>query len=205
VNPTCSQNGKITEISPKVYVATPGYYGSVFPNAPGPAGKLTLEQGIYCLGNGINLQSTWNITTDRNDNGVHDSNTEGVFFYVPNGDVTFNGSSNIRIHAVSAPYAGFDSKYLNYLIYLPATNNSTVKITGGDGSSFTGTILAPAAHITLSGGSTTSGGTDTGTVILDAQIISYTMEIAGNGTLDIIYDQADNGVTTTPATLSQNQ
>jgi hypothetical protein len=168
------------------------------------AGTLKLQPGLYCVNEGISFNSTWNITTDVDGDG-HDSG-EGVFFYVPDGDVTFNGNSTVHIHAVGAPLAGFDSMYLNYLIYVPPSNqNSTITITGSDGSSFTGTVLAPASHIKLSGGSTTSGGVDDGRVIVDAQIIGFTMAIEGNGTLDIIYNQSNNGVTTEKPNLSTTE
>jgi hypothetical protein len=201
-SPTCSQNGDIQEISSKNYIARPGNYNSPFPTVS-QAGTLKLMPGIYCLNRGISLNSTWNITTDLDGDG-HESG-EGVFFYVPDGDVTFNGTSDINIHAVSAPFAGFDSKYLNYFMYVPPTNRATIKITGSDGSSFTGTVLAPTSHVALSGGSTTSGGTDDGTVIIDAQIIGFTVAIEGNGTLDIIYDQSNNGVTVEKPLMSPTE
>jgi hypothetical protein len=57
----------------------------------------------------------------------------------------------------------------------------------------------------LSGGSTTSGGVDDGRVIVDAQIIGFTMAIEGNGTLDIIYNQSNNGLTTEKPNLSATE
>ncbi|HLO29020.1 MAG TPA: pilus assembly protein TadG-related protein [Anaerolineales bacterium] len=200
--PTCSTKGDIQEVSSKNYVASPGYYDKPFPDKS-PSGALKLQRGIYCFNDGISINSGWDITTDLNGDGP--SSDEGVFFYVPSGAVTFNGGSHINIQAINTPYAGFDSTYLNYLIYLPPTNTSTVTITGSNGSSFTGTILAPASHIKLSGGNTTSGGVDDGQVTIDAQIIGFTTEIAGNGTLDIIYTQSKNGVTTTKPSLSQTE
>jgi hypothetical protein len=197
--PTCPSEGEIEEVSSKNYIARPGYYNRPFPDVS-PSGTLKLQRGIYCLNDGLNLNSTWDITTDLDGDG-HD-NSEGVFFYVPDGDVTFNGNSHIDIHAVSAPFAGFDSMYINYLLYVPTTNPATVTITGSNGSGFTGTILAPASHVKLSGGSTTSGGTDDGTVIIDAQIIGFTMAIEGNGTLDIVYNQSKNAVTNEKPNLS---
>lgn len=204
-DPACTKEGKITEIAPKVYVASAGNYDEPFPKTAGPAGALTLEPGVYCFNDGIDLQSSWNITTDLNGNGQHDGASEGVFFYVPHGDVTFNGNSYLNIHAVSEPFTGFNSMYLNYFMYVPTTNDAVIKITGSDGSKFTGTILAPSSHIALSGGSTTSGGLDDGNVTLDAQIIGYSIAIAGNGTLDILYTQSNNAITTTKPTLAQTE
>jgi hypothetical protein len=76
---------------------------------------------------------------------------------------------------------------LNYLIYVPSSNQATIKITGANGSSFIGTILAPHSHVVLNGGS--------GTIGLDTQIIGYSVAIEGDGTLNINFNQANNGMT----------
>jgi hypothetical protein len=198
-NPVCSHEGKITKLSNGDYIASPGNYGPGFNfdsiNDVSPAGTLKLQKGIYCLHDGIKLNSTWDITTDLNNNGVHDSLSEGVFFFVPGGDITFNGSSYINIHAVNSTANDFPEQFVNYLIYVPPTNAATIKITGAHGSSFTGTILAPSSYIVLNGGS--------GTVGLDSQVIGYAVTIEGNGTLDIHYNQGNNAVTTTNPGLEQ--
>jgi hypothetical protein len=197
-NPTCSQNGVITESSPGNYVASPGNYSSSFPNVS-PAGVLKLQKGIYCLNAGLSVQGTWIITSDLDGDG-HDSDSEGVLFYVPpkaNGNpnnITFNGTSEINIQAISSTVGGFSEAYLNYLIYVPPSNECTVKITGDDGSEFTGTILAPSCHITLEG----SGGA----IGVNSQVIGYTVNLSGNGTLNLTYNQSDNAVTTTNPALS---
>jgi hypothetical protein len=192
-NPTCSQNGQITEVSSKNYVASPGNYNSTFPNVS-PSGLLKLQKGIYCFNNGLSLQGTWDIRTDLNDNGVHDSATEGVLFYVPGGNITFNGTSDVNIHAINTTDGGFPERLLNYLIYVPPTNKCTIKITGDDGSNFTGTILAPACHVTLEG----SGGT----IAVDSQIIGYSVNIGGSGNLNLTFNNNNNAVTTINPGLS---
>jgi hypothetical protein len=68
-----------------------------------------------------------------------------------------------------------------YLIYLPPSNPSTVKITGGSDNQFVGSILAPASLITLEGGS------DTDSVELQCQIMGYSINVTGNSYLDITY------------------
>ena len=198
-NPACGQDGEIVEVSSRVYEAWPGKYDGPFPSDALPNGSqpgtLKLHKGIYCLEDGMDFQSTWNITTnlngntDTNGNDIHDADSEGVFFYVPGGDITFNGTSDIKIHAISSLVDDFPEQFLNYLIYVPPSNHATIKITGNDGSSFTGTILAPSSHVVLNGGS--------GTVGLDTQIIGYSIAIEGNGTLDITFNQANNAVATT--------
>ena len=190
-NPDCSQAGSITG-SGGNYEAWPGYFNisgnQTFPNVS-PSGVLKLHKGIYCLYNGISLNGNWEITTDLNENDLHDSDSEGVFFYIPDGDVTFNGGSNMEIYAINSLADDYPEQFLNYLIYIPPSNEANVTITGNNGSIFTGTILAPTSHVTLNG----SGNSFS----LDTQIIGYDLTITGGGTIDITYNQANNAVAIT--------
>ena len=192
LNPVCDQPGSITG-SGGNYEAWPGYFNrtgnQTFPNVS-PSGNLKLHKGIYCLENGISLNGNWNITTDLNTppNG-HDADSEGVLFFIPDGDVTFNGGSTLTVHAISSLSGGFPERFLNYLIYIPPSNEANVTITGNSGSTYTGTILAPASHITLDG----SGNTFS----LDTQIIGYDTTITGSGHIEITFNQANNGMTLT--------
>ena len=203
-NPTCSQEGTIGKDAWGDWVATPGFYGrpgdpyDSIDDVPGPSGgTIRLDQGVYCLYQGIDLNSTWTITTDMDHQGDFDSGLEGVLLFVPEGDITFNGSSTIDLHAVDTPVEGVSEDFINYLIYVPPTNDATIKITGANGSSYTGMILAPSSYIVLNGGS--------GTVGLDSQIIGYAVAIEGNGTLDINYDPTNNPVTTLSPSLQQTE
>jgi len=192
----CSQPGSITG-SGGNYEAWPGYFNKTgnqtFPEVS-PSGTLKLHRGIYCLYNGISLNGNWTITTDLNDNDAHDSDSEGVFFYIPDGDVTFNGGSTLEIYAVSSAAGNFPRGLINYLIYVPPSNEANITITGNNGSIFTGTILAPTSHVTLNG----SGNSFS----LDTQIIGYDITITGGGYIDITYNQANNAMTTTNPALS---
>jgi len=190
-NPDCSQAGSITG-SGGNYEAWPGYFNisgnQTFPYVS-PSGVLKLHKGIYCLHNGISLNGNWEITTDLNENDIHDSDSEGVFFYIPDGDVTFNGGSTMEIYAINSLSDDYPEQFLNYLIYIPPSNEANVTITGNNGSVFTGTILAPTSHVTLNG----SGNSFS----LDTQIIGYDLTITGGGYIDITYNQANNAVAIT--------
>ena len=192
----CSQPGVITG-SGGNYEATPGYYNKTgnktFPDVS-PSGTLKLQRGIYCLYNGISLNANWTITTDLDGDGVHDSDTEGAFFYIPDGGITFNGGSTFNVRAVNSTANGFPAQLLNYLIYIPPSNEADVTISGNNGSIFTGTILAPSSHCTLDG----SGNTFS----LDTQIICHDVTITGGGFMNITYNQANNAITTTKPTLA---
>ena len=126
-----------------------------------------------------------------------DSLSEGVFFFVPGGDISFNGSSTLNLHAVDSSAENFPEDFVNYLMYVPPTNHANIKITGANGSQFTGTILAPTSYVVLNGG--------TGTVGLNSQVIGYAVTIEGNGTLDIHYNQDDNGLTTKNPGIEQTE
>jgi len=162
------------------YLATPGYYDSTFP--PNLSGTLRLGTGIYCLKNGISVNSTLDLTTDLGDGGAFDGSDtalEGVLLYVPTGSVTFNGSSHVTIGAMNN--VSISPSLRGYLLYVPPTNNSPVKIAGSNGSQFVGTILAPASLITMEGGSNTDS------LSLECQIIGFSIKLTGNGLLDITY------------------
>jgi hypothetical protein len=193
---SCPNPGQYFDIGGGMYVATPGSYDTPFPDLS-PAGTLKLQKGIYCLNDGITVNAGWTITTDLDGNGVFDGSDggeEGVLFYVHSGSVTFNGGSFMQLGAINKP--GTDPGIKGYLIYLPPTNSSTVKIAGSNGSTFIGTILAPASHITLEGGAAGDH------LTLECQIIGYSVEVTGNGTLDVEYNQGKNGQTYTNPELA---
>ena len=128
------------------------------------------------------------MSTDLDGNGVYDGSdgrNEGSMFYVPNGGVTFNGGSNNLIGAMNN--INIDIGIRGYLFYLPPSNPSTVKINGGSNSHFVGSILAPASHVLLAGGS------ETDSVDLECQIMGFSIEVYGNSYLNITYNGAKNG------------
>jgi hypothetical protein len=190
-NMDCATPGSIEDKGGGVYEAWPGYFdktgNKTFPDAS-PAGKLYMHKGIYCLYNGISVNAGWEVTSDLNDNDVRDPD-EGILLYVPDGDITFNGGAFLDIHAINSTIDDFPETLLNYLIYIPPTNEADVKISGSSGSQFTGTILAPTSHINLEGSGETFS--------LNAQVIGYDTVITGSGDIEITYNQADNAVTTT--------
>jgi Flp pilus assembly protein TadG len=192
-NPVCKHDGFIADLGGGEYMAVPGNYSVPFPDVS-PAGKLYLQKGIYCLHDGFDLHSHWNVTSDLNDDGVHDSLSEGVFFFVDGGDITFNGTSDINIHAVDTNDQDFPDEFVNMLIYVPPSNRANIKLTGNNGSLFTGTILAPTSSTEILGSNNS--------VAYHSQIISYTVKASGGGTIDITYNQDENNVTPTNPTVT---
>lgn len=193
--PQCTNPGSVTDDdNDGVWIATPGLYEDTFPDVQGGQATIQLIKGVYCLEDGLNMGAGWDLTTDRNGNQAHDPATEGVFFFISGGDVQFNGGANVFIHAISSSTnSSFKSEWLNLLMYIPPSNAADVHITGGSGSTFTGTILAPASDVTLQGASDNNGGT----VEIDAQIIADIVEITGSTYLEIYYNESNNATTTT--------
>jgi hypothetical protein len=193
---SCTTNGHVGGNASTGYIATPGNYSATFPPVS-PAGDIKLTRGIYCLNNSnaaINFNSNWTITTDVNDNGNIADSTEGVVLYVPHGSVTFGGGAMMELSAMEDAQA--DALGIKgYLLYLPPTNSSAVNIAGGGGSKIQGTILAPAAPVSIGGGS------DSASFSLQSQIIGYSLKLAGGSYLQITYDQSLNGMTWTSPLL----
>jgi len=191
-NTYCATAGTITDKG-GYYEATPGYFNKsgskTFPDAS-PAGTLRLTKGVYCLYNGLSLNASWVITTDINGNGLHDADTEGALFYVPSGDVTFNGGSTLTVHAISS---GLPTKLLNYLFIIPKSNDANVSISGNSGSQYTGAVFAPTSHCQLDG----SGNTFS----LDSQLICYDTEVTGAGQINITYTGPNNPTVTSEPTM----
>ncbi len=186
--PSCQNAGSVTDNdNDGVWIATPGYYNSTFPNAQGGQAIIKVTKGIYCLNNGMSVNAGWSITTDLDGDG-HDSATEGALFFVASGDVTFNGGAEVTLHAISSTTSSTFSPYwLNLLLYVPPSNEADIAISGNSGSQYTGTILAPSSHVELLGNG--------GTVGLNSQIISDTVKISGSTTFDLTYNQQDQAQT----------
>ena len=182
----CATPGSIDDLGGGNYEANPGYFETspqTFPDVS-PAGVLKLNRGVYCLRDGMVLNGNWTVTTDLDDDNVHDPDSEGAFFYVTGGDFKLNGGSGFEVHAINSTASGFPPELMNYLLYIPPSNQAQVEITGNNGSTFTGTVLAPTSSVDLIGNGSA--------LELHTQIIGYNTRISGSGTIDITYDPDDN-------------
>jgi hypothetical protein len=106
---------------------SPGNWDDIFP----PTGVTHLQEGTYCLNNGLDINS--------------DLSGDKVVFKVESGDIHFSGSADIHL---TAPAQG-EQKGL--LIYVPMDNPNKIVLNGGAESNFRGTILAPASEIHING------------------------------------------------------
>lgn len=201
-NPTCdndgsgtiepSERGSITQISssPRIYKATPGYFNGDFPSTS-PSGKLILQKGIYCIDDDFILNNTWVITTDANDNGAHDTASEGVLIMVENGGIRLNGTSFLDLHAMNDP--NLDEDIQNLLFYIPPGNTSPLDMNGSAGSTFTGSIWAPTSHCSLEGTNTSYD--------VNSQLMCFTISLSGSANIDITYNQNENHILTVPPSV----
>jgi Flp pilus assembly protein TadG len=189
-------------------------------------GNVTMMPGNYCLQNGANFNGNTNITAHNVNvkltggefiingnstftcsnatflsegygqgfrfNGNGNNNCTEVLFYARTGEVKWNGNvANTFQAKTSGPYKGL-------LIYMPYENTTPLDINGNAGNHIKGTILAVRSHININGNS--------GTEVMNSEVIGYTMKFNGNGVLRIVYDGDENyqgtgsevGITPTP-------
>jgi len=165
-NPTCTGNAVKTGNT-----LSPGTVDGAFP----PGGVTHLSPGIFC------------ITGDFTMHGNDDITGSGVVLVLQSGGITLNGNSYVNLSApTSGPFAGL-------LIYLPPGNTSTARINGTNDSRFTGSILAPSAHIILNGTGAADG--------FNSQVIGNTVEWSGTGDAVIRYLDGLNYDAPTPPSV----
>jgi hypothetical protein len=144
----------------------PGTYSGQFP----PNGVEHLSGGIYCVNGDFRVNGGDTLTGNE------------VLIVMQSGDISFNGGATIQLTGIPGPQSE-TNQLGGLLFYMPLSNSGTITINGNSESSFEGTILAPAADISIDG--TGSGG-------LWGQIIGYTVDLAGTSDTTIIYNDAQN-------------
>ncbi len=173
--PDVNCEDQVAEISADGSSMSPGKWEDKFP----PEGVSNLEPGAYCLSDGFEIT------------GNQALEGHNVTIKVEQGEVRLEGNADIKI---DAPITG-ENKGL--LIYLPMDNDSGVILNVGAGSSFAGTVLAPASEIVIKSGPAQSG--------FQSQIIGYRVEVDGNSNIVIVYnnDQNYDAITMPEVQLSQ--
>jgi hypothetical protein len=149
-------------------------------DASDPAnGKDGLAPGLYCVSGNV-----------RFNNGAFATGT-GVTIVLLSGTFTINGGAVIQFYAPAQnpdPIPAIPG----LLIYAPPGYTGPIKLTGGAGTVFQGTILAPTADITVEGDHGSCGQ-------LSSQIIGYNVKIGGTTAVQVNYD--DDLVYTKPTFL----
>jgi hypothetical protein len=155
----------------------PGRYESITFSTPDS--EVLLKPGMYCIygdkgfsGNG------GNVAIDGPEDGP------GVMIYLIQGPFDLGGNTFVDIFAeprdeILVDPSGNDWKGM--LIYVDPDNGSEVKITGTSNSNYSGTIFAPASDCVIHGTGDSIG--------VNAQVICYTVKVAGTALVNITYDQ----------------
>ena len=121
------------------------------------SGEITLQPGTYILRGGqIKLGGNGTLT------GL------GVtLFLMENASITLNANQVVKLSAPeTGPYAGIT-------IYQAKGNTNALLLNGGSGSTITGFVYAPDAHITFTGNSAMAG---TGECV---RVVGDTIEMTG--------------------------
>lgn len=151
--------------------------------------QTTLE-GLYCIYPGENLDLTCN--------GPHCDEMAGtdLTIVMRGGKFTMNDGVIVNLLAPPAGYIG--EAMPGILLFLPiqyygsldgtgcGNTNQEVKINGNSSSFIQGTILAPCSDVSLEGGSDT--------YILNSQVIGWNVDVAGNNSASVVYDDSLNGL-----------
>lgn len=173
-NITCAAGG-----SQSGNTLNPGTYSGHFP----PSGVTELNPGYYCVNGDFRLNSS----------DVLRGN--GVLIIMQSGDIIFNGGATIQLNGIPGPQSP-SNPYAGLLFYMPMSNSGTVSINGNSSSTFTGTVLAPAADISLNG---------TGGAGLHGQIIGYTVDLSGTSDTTIVYEDQKNWDAPVPPQIEMKQ
>jgi len=137
-----------------------------------------LQSGIYYLKNGdfsLAGQASVGVIPDPI------TGATGVMIYMNDGSLKFAGGSSLNMTPMTTgPYAGL-------VYYQNPSDSNAVNLTGGSNVSITGTVCAPSADVSLTGGSSFDQ--------LGSQIISRTVSIAGHGNINMNTTSANTALT----------
>jgi hypothetical protein len=140
--------------------------------------SFTLNGGALFNANRLRMYSTGsgNFTV----NGLATLTSQNAYFYLKNGDLIWNGNSNLNLKAPPQgdPYGGL-------LVYMPwnTTNNNDVNFNGGSNIKLRGTFLAPRRRIVFNGGVNFE---------IHSQIIGYEYIVNGGGDVKIYFNANEN-------------
>ncbi len=168
VEPPPTPSGSCTNVSVSGnndVTIDPGYYCKI--TATGN-GDLTLNPGVYWIKSG-NFAITGNGDLIANNVMIYMGPSAGNFSVTGNGDMT-----------ISPPTSG---EYKGLALFVDRSNTNKVSITGnGDSTSIGGTYYMPSTDVALTGNG--------GHTVSNAQFISDTLSVTGNGDIEIDFDPA---------------
>jgi hypothetical protein len=139
----------------------------------GPQGSATISPGVYC--SGISLGSHQSLTLNPGlyiikngiDLGAQTTLTgNGVTIYIQSGGVNMSGGATVGLNAPSS------GSWQGVLFFQDRADATASTLVGGTGQSMNGALYFPAAHLTYTGGSSTTATATT--------IIGDTLSMVGN-------------------------
>ena len=140
---------------------TAGNWDGDFP----PEGVTHLDEGIYCIGGNVLVDSGTLIGSN-------------VLLIIERGSVHFGSGADIELDGRR------NGDYQGLLIYAPLDNHKVIALNGNYSSYYGGTILAPSADIHLNGIDSATG--------FHSQIIGYYIEVDGTDNILIDYRDEQN-------------
>lgn len=186
VSPTPSTGASPTG-DPLSYLTPPSTGGCLQSNYIANSGSVTLNAGTYCgttiFNGGVTVTfnpGTYVFTGTVILNGGVNATGSGVTFYFSSGSWLMNGASHANL---TAPTTG---TYAGILMYQSSSDSTQMIVNGDTTSKYEGAIYAPAANLTLNGGSNVAAYT-----ILDTQ--SVTVNGGVNFTLGADYSSLPGG------------
>jgi hypothetical protein len=185
--PYCSnlpEGGAVQVNAGKVVTINPGNYESI--TFKTPDSELILRPGMYCIYGSKGFTGNGGmVSVEGSDGGP------GVMIYLQRGPFDLGGNTEVNLHADPDKLLdGRGRDWRGMLVYMDPANNSGVKITGTSDSTYEGTIFAPSSECVVQGTGDTLG--------LGAQVICYTVKVAGTAEVVINYN-ADLGYNVPPA------
>ncbi len=111
-------------------------------------------------------------------NGNSNLTSTNTLFYLNEGSLTWNGNADL---IMDAPDEG---DYAGLLIYMPASNASTLRINGNADTDLTGSIIVPGASVVINGNEDSA--------MYNSRIIGYTITLSGNSTTNITFNESEN-------------
>ena len=147
--------GNVTSSSNGGIVFGPGNYTIGGKLSDTGSSSMSFGSGLYIVGGNLTLTGSGRISGS------------GVTFYTK-GSSSVAGGSNLTL---TAPTSG---SYSGVLIFQARNDVNSLTVAGGSGTIVQGILYAPAAAVTLSGGSTGAA--------MSLDIVSDTLTVTGNGT-----------------------
>ena len=176
ITPDCSglleDHGKEKINTGQTVTIQPGLYDEISVNS----GDVTLAPGMYCIYGDKGFKATGGTVTGT-----------GVMLYLQVGPFSLSANTTVNLAAEMNPDVLVDASgndWMGMLVFVDPSNTSDIILNGNQGTTYTGTVFAPSALVTLNGSGTTLG--------VNSQIIGFLVKITGTAEVDITYDQATN-------------